>query len=140
MTYSISPIILGKTSNTVHDVVIEDVDLENLKIAKQSKVKINLIKFPRNCLDVLAQQIYGIAIQEIIHINELFKLIKGSYCYNNLTRKDFNEVLKYLAGEYTSLEDRHIYAKIWHDKETGMIGKRGRLARVLYMTNIGTKP
>ncbi len=45
-----------------------------------------------------------------------------------------------MAGKYISLEDRHIYAKIWHDEETGMIGRRGKLARVLYMTNIGTIP
>ena len=50
------------------------------------------------------------------------------------------EIIDYLAGKYISLEDRHIYAKIWHDEETGMIGKRGKLARVLYMTNIGTIP
>lgn len=38
------------------------------------------------------------------------------------------------------MEDRHVYAKIWFDPETGMISKRGKLARVLYMTNIGTIP
>ena len=39
-----------------------------------------------------------------------------------------------------TLEDRYVYAKIWYDKETKMIGKRGKLARVIYMTNIGTIP
>ncbi|MBS3153254.1 hypothetical protein J4426_01695, partial [Candidatus Woesearchaeota archaeon] len=50
------------------------------------------------------------------------------------------EVLDYLSGEYTKLEDRYVYAKIWYDKETGMIGKRSRLARMIYMTNVGTIP
>ncbi|MCH8329331.1 MAG: ATP-dependent helicase [Nanoarchaeota archaeon] len=139
---------IGRSGHRLHDVtkgriiVLGRDDLIECSVILKSAIekKIDKIHIPTNALDVLAQQIYGIAIQEIIHINELFKLIKGSYCYNSLTRKDFNEVLKYLAGEYTSLEDRHIYAKIWHDKETGMIGKRGRLARVLYMTNIGTIP
>ena len=45
-----------------------------------------------------------------------------------------------MAGEYSSLEDRYIYAKIWIDKEENMLGKRGRLARVIYATNIGTIP
>jgi ATP-dependent Lhr-like helicase len=49
-------------------------------------------------------------------------------------------VIDYLSGKYISLEDRYIYAKIWYDEDTGMIGKKGRLARVLYMTNIGTIP
>ncbi|MEK6904684.1 MAG: ATP-dependent helicase, partial [Nanoarchaeota archaeon] len=33
-----------------------------------------------------------------------------------------------------------IYAKIWLDEETGELGKRGKIARVIYMTNIGTIP
>ena len=70
----------------------------------------------------------------------MFDLIKNSYCYHNLDKKDFDEIIDYLAGKYSSLEDRHIYAKIWHDEETGMIGRRGKMARVLYMTNIGTIP
>jgi len=74
------------------------------------------------------------------YIEELFNLIKKSYCYINLSKKDFKEVIEYLAGRYISLEDRHIYAKIWYDEETGMIGRKGKLARVLYMTNIGTIP
>ncbi|MCH7561033.1 MAG: hypothetical protein IIC67_06670 [Thaumarchaeota archaeon] len=31
-------------------------------------------------------------------------------------------------------------AKIWYDEETHQIGKRGKLARVIYMTNLGTIP
>ena len=102
--------------------------------------KIDRIHIPTNCLDVLAQHIYGIAISDKIHIKDLYKLITSAYPYKNLDHKDFNEILDYLSGQYISLEDRYIYAKIWHDTETGMIGKRGKLSRVLYMTNIGTIP
>jgi ATP-dependent Lhr-like helicase len=101
---------------------------------------IDRIHIPENCLDVLAQQIYGIAISDQIHINSLLKLIKRSYCYRNLSREDFDEVIKYLTGFYNTLEDRNVYAKIWHDEETGMIGKKGKLARLIYMTNVGTIP
>jgi ATP-dependent Lhr-like helicase len=52
---------------------------------------------------------------------------------------DFLGVLSYLAGEY-ALEHQHVYGKIWYDPETKQIGKRGRLARVIYMTNTGTIP
>ena len=102
--------------------------------------KIDKIHIPTNCLDVLAQQIYGIAISERIHIEDLYNLIKRSYCYKDLKRQDFIEVIEYLDGSFNSLEDRHVYAKIWYDEETGMIGKKGKLARVIYMTNIGTIP
>ncbi len=102
--------------------------------------KIDRIHIPQNCLDVLAQQIYGIAISDQIHIDDLQKLIKRSYCYRDLSKEDFSEVIKYLSGFYNTLEDRHVYAKIWYDEETKMIGKKGKLARVIYMTNVGTIP
>jgi ATP-dependent Lhr-like helicase len=49
-------------------------------------------------------------------------------------------VIDYLAGKHVSLEDRNIYAKIWYNEETGMLGRRGRMGRVIYMTNVGTIP
>lgn len=109
-----------------------------LKAAKERKI--DRIQIPRNSLDVLAQHIYGIAINGIINIYELFQLIKNSYCYHDLQWDDFFELIKFLSGQYVSLEDRHVYARIWYDQETGNIGKRGRMARIIYMTNIGTIP
>ena len=101
--------------------------------------KIDKIHIPKNCLDVLAQQIMGMAIDQQWGVNELYKLIKQSYCYSELTIQDYDQILSYLAGEY-ALEDRHIYARIWYDRESGKIGRKGKLSRVIYMTNIGTIP
>jgi len=67
-------------------------------------------------------------------------MITKSYCYQNLEWKDFFEVIRYLAGEYVSLEERYVYARIWYDQESGNIGKKGKMARIIYMTNIGTIP
>ncbi|MBI1972985.1 ATP-dependent helicase [Candidatus Woesearchaeota archaeon] len=102
--------------------------------------KIDTLHIPENCLDVLAQQIYGMAIADRWQMKDLFKVIRRSYCYRTLSEQDFLEVVKYLAGEYASLEDRHIYAKIWYDEKTHEIGRRGKMGRVIYMTNIGTIP
>ena len=109
-----------------------------LKAAKERKI--DLVHIPRNALDVLAQQIFGIAINEATNVYSLFYLIKNSYCYHHLKWEDFFEVIKYLSGHYASLEERHVYARIWYDPETGNMGKKGKLARVMYMTNIGTIP
>jgi ATP-dependent helicase Lhr and Lhr-like helicase len=109
-----------------------------LKSAKEKKI--DRIHIPRNALDVLAQHIYGMAINEVINIYEMFHLIKGSYCYHDLDWKDFFEVIRFLAGAHVSLEERHVYARIWYDEKTGDIGKRGKMARIIYMTNIGTIP
>jgi len=65
------------------------------------------------------------------------KNIRGSYCYSSLSKEDFLDVVSYLSGDY-ALEHRHVYAKIWYDPEKKQIGKKGKMARVIYMTNIGT--
>jgi ATP-dependent Lhr-like helicase len=138
---------IGRAGHKLHDVakgrfVVMDRDdlIECVILAKEAiEKKIDRVKIPGNCLDVLSQQIYGMAIYKIWDMDEMFSLIKRSYCYKNLKREDFLAVLSYLAGEY-ELEARNVYAKIWYDKESKQIGKRGRLARVIYMTNIGTIP
>jgi ATP-dependent helicase Lhr and Lhr-like helicase len=109
-----------------------------LKSAKERKI--DRVHIPQNALDVLAQHIFGIAINGVINIYEMFQLIKNCYCYHNIKWEDFIELIKFLSGEYVSLEERHVYARIWYDKETGDIGKRGKMARIIYMTNIGTIP
>ncbi|MBU0615863.1 MAG: ATP-dependent helicase [Nanoarchaeota archaeon] len=139
---------VGRSGHKLHDVtkgrliVMDRDDLVECGVLLKSAIdkRIDRIHIPTNCLDILSQQIIGIAIEEKIHVNELYKLIKQSYCYHNLSRQDFNDVVDYLAGKYISLEDRHVYGKIWYDEESGMIGRRGKLGRVIYMTNLGTIP
>jgi ATP-dependent Lhr-like helicase len=101
--------------------------------------KIDSADIPKNCLDVLAQQIYGMAITKIWNVDEMLRTIRKSYCYSTLTKEDFLDVVSYLAGDY-ALEHRHVYAKIWYDDKKKEIGKKGKLARVIYMTNLGTIP
>lgn len=137
----------GRAGHRLHEVsqgrfVILDRDdlIECSEILKESKEnKIDKIQIPRNCLDVLAQHIYGMAIEKKWHIADMLKVIRQSYCYHTLTGDDFYSVISYLAGEY-ELEARNVYAKIWYDSATGMIGKKGKLARVIYMTNVGVIP
>lgn len=139
---------VGRSGHRLHDdikgrlVVMDRDDLVECSMILKNAMehKIDTISIPNNCLDVLAQQIYGIAIENKQHIETVFDMIKRSYCYRNLERAEFDSVIDYLSGQYISLEQRSVYAKIWYDPDTKMIGKRGKLARVLYSTNIGTIP
>ncbi|MFO7872183.1 MAG: ATP-dependent helicase [Candidatus Undinarchaeales archaeon] len=139
---------VGRSGHQLHDkikgrfIVMDRDDLVECAVMLKDAVekKIDRIKIPKNALDVLSQQIYGIAIGNQQHIETVYDLVKRSYCYHDLEREEFMSVIDYLAGEYVSLEDRNVYAKIWHNKEKGLIGKRGRLARAIYSTNIGTIP
>ena len=138
----------GRSGHKLHSkvnariIVLDWDDLVECAVLLKSALekKIDKIHIPKNCLDVLAQQIDGFALEQNWQIDELFKVIQQCYCYHNLEKKEFMQVIDYLAGKYTSLEDRHIYAKIWHDEEKGAIGRKGKLGRVIYMTNIGTIP
>ena len=138
----------GRSGHRLHDVtkgriiVLDRDDLVECAVLLKEAVerKIDRIHIPRNALDVLAQHIYGIAIADRISINDLFRLVTRSYCYQDLSRKSFNDIIDYLSGKFAPLEDRNIYAKIWYDETTGMIGRRGKFARIIYMTNIGTIP
>ncbi len=138
----------GRSGHRLHDtvnariIVLDRDDLIECAVLLKSAIekRIDKIHIPRNCLDVLAQQIHGISLERIWNVKELFNLVRQSYCYNELEWKGFIEVIGYLSGKYISLEDRHIYAKIWYDEEAGEIGRKGKMSRVIYMTNIGTIP
>jgi ATP-dependent helicase Lhr and Lhr-like helicase len=138
---------IGRAGHKLHDhprgifVVMDRDDLVECGVLMKGIIerKIDTIQFPRNALDVLAQQIYGMAITKIWNADDMLTLIRRSYCYRDLSKEDFYSVVSYLAGDY-ALEHRHVYAKIWYDEKTHEIGKKGKLARVIYMTNIGTIP
>lgn len=138
---------IGRAGHKLHEnpkgrfVVLGRDDLVECGVLMKNMIekKIDEIRFPKNCLDVLSQQIYGMAIRKVWKFDEMLELVRRSYCYEKLSKEDFLDVLSYLSGEY-ALEHRHVYAKIWYDVERGEIGKRGMLARVIYMTNIGTIP
>ncbi len=139
---------IGRSGHRLHDkskgriIVVDRDDLVECSLILKNALegKIDRINIPQNCLDVLSQHIYGMAIEHQWNIQEAYHLIKNSYCYHKLSENDFVSVLSYLAGDYTSLEDRYVYAKIWVDYNEKKFGKRGKLARMLYSTNIGTIP
>ena len=137
---------IGRSGHKLHDVtrgrivVLDRDDLVECSVLLKSAIerKIDRIKIARNVLDVLVQHVFGMALEQVWDEKELFNVIRQSYCYQNLSWGDYQQVLSYLAGEYTSLEDRNVYAKIWRNE--GKIGKRGKLSRLIYMTNLGTIP
>ncbi len=137
---------LGRSGHRLHAtikgrvIVLDSDDLIECSVMVKNALerKMDKIHIPTNCLDVLAQQIDGMAIEKVWDLDELFSLIRESYCYSNLSQGDFNEIISYLAGEFADLQDRHVYAKIW--KNENKIGKKGKMGRIIYMTNIGTIP
>lgn len=139
---------VGRAGHSLHEtvkgriIVLDRDDLIECSVLLKNALekKIDRIHIPENALDVLAQVIHGMACIKIWDLEKLYKTITKSYCYKNLSREDFDEVINYLAGNYVSLEERYIFAKIWHDTETNEIGKKGKMSRIINLTNIGTIP
>ena len=110
---------------------------------------------PERAQDVAAQQVYGMAINGPRPESEVIGVLRRAYPYRAYTHEEWEQLARYLTADYEGLEDRNVYAKIWRDTNDPpsgehhyeaypvgepLIGKRGRLARVIYMTNIGTIP
>ncbi|WP_276271867.1 ATP-dependent helicase [Haloarcula litorea] len=110
---------------------------------------------PENAHDVATQHVYGIAINDVRPESEVKGILRRAYPYRNYGDEEWERLLRYMTADYPGMEDKNVYAKVWRDTndppdgeyhydeyDVGerLIGKRGRLARVIYMTNIGTIP
>jgi ATP-dependent Lhr-like helicase len=110
---------------------------------------------PENAQDVAAQQVYGMAINAVRPEAEVRAILERAYPYRSYGDADWEQLMRYLTADYDGLEERNVYAKVWRDANdppggeyhyeefepgTPLLGKRGRLARVIYMTNVGTIP
>ncbi len=114
---------------------------EMMRCAKEGEL--DRVRIPENCLDVLSQHIVGMGCNKKWKLDEAFETIRKSFTFRDLNREDYEKTLKYVAGEYASLEDQKVYGKIWIDTDDDnerVFGRRGKMTRVIYMTNIGTIP
>ena len=139
---------IGRSGHQLHEeakgriIVLDRDDMVECSVLLKAAIekKIDRVHIPLNALDVLAQQLFGMAIDKVWDAEELYRTVRKSHCYASLPRAEYEQVLDYLSGEYSSLEERSVYAKIWYDKAAGRLGRRGKLARLIYLTNVGTIP
>ncbi len=97
---------------------------------------IDRVDIPRNTLDVLSQTIVGMSLERRWDVNEAFELLRRSYPFHTLSKKDFTSVLEYLSSRNP---DIRVYAKIWYDKKENRFGRK-KGTRLIYFTNVGTIP
>jgi len=98
--------------------------------------KIDRVRIPKNSLDVLAQTLVGMSIEKRWSVDEAYALIRRSYCYHELSKDKFIQVLRYLGGHV--LGDT-VYSKLWFDEEDMVFGRK-RSSRMIYFMNMGTIP
>lgn len=124
----------GRIFATTRDELIECAAL----IAAIRKGDLERIEVPRNALDVLAQQIVAAAACETWDEEEMFALVRGTYSYRDLERKDYNALLAMLSEGITTVRGRSA-ALLHRDQVNGRIkGRRG--ARLIAITSGGAIP
>ncbi|NLX47022.1 MAG: ATP-dependent helicase [Euryarchaeota archaeon] len=97
---------------------------------------IDRVSIPENALDVLAQTLVGMSLERRWTVDEALGMVRGSYCYRNLSREELVQTLRYL-GSKDAFEG--VYSKLWYDPEEGVFGKK-KGARMIYFLNLGTIP
>ncbi|MGE0445569.1 MAG: DEAD/DEAH box helicase [Vicinamibacterales bacterium] len=96
-------------------------------------------RYPRNPLDVLAQQIVAIAGMDTWDVDDLFALVRRAAPYADLSRRMFEGVLDMLSGRYPSDEFAELRPRVtWDRVHQTIAGREG--ARRVAIANAGTIP
>ncbi len=100
--------------------------------------RLDAIPIPEAPLDVLAQQIVAETSAREWSTDELFALCRRAYPYRSLSRRQFDETLRYLSEGLTSTSGRTL-ALLHHDQVNGRLRGR-RNARLTAISNAGAIP
>lgn len=101
--------------------------------------QVESVHYPRNPLDVLAQQIVAMVALEDWTVDSLFDLVRSAAPYAALTRSIFESVLDMLSGRYPSDEFAELRPRLTWDRIAHKLTTRQGSQRVAII-NGGTIP
>jgi ATP-dependent Lhr-like helicase len=96
-------------------------------------------RYPRNPLDILAQQIVAMTSMDAWDVDDLFATIRGAAPFAELSRTVFEGVLDMLSGRYPSDEFAELRPRVTWDRVGGVVSGREGAKRVA-IANGGTIP
>ena len=94
---------------------------------------------PRKCLDVLAQHLVSMAVEESYDIEEILELLPNAYNFRDVTREELLATLEMLAGDYEHELDRPARPRILYDRINGRV-EGDAYSRMLALNAGGTIP
>ncbi|MCI0661548.1 MAG: DEAD/DEAH box helicase, partial [Acidobacteria bacterium] len=100
--------------------------------------ELDRLVIPEKPLDILAQQIVAAVASEEWTEQGLFDLVRRAYPYRNLSREDFDRIIRMLAEGYTTRRGRRS-AYLHHDQVNHRLRAR-RGARLTALTSGGAIP
>ena len=96
-------------------------------------------RYPRNPLDIVAQQVVAMASMDEWDVDELYAVVRRAAPFAELSRSVFEGVLDMLSGRYPSDEFAELRPRITWNRSTGRIAGR-ESARHVAVINGGTIP
>ncbi|AXG06958.1 ATP-dependent helicase [Haloplanus rubicundus] len=149
--HQVGQVVEGRVIALDRDDLVESA----VMVRKAESGFVDRVFVPENAYDVAAQHVYGMAINAVRRESTVRETLRRAYPYRDFSDARFETLFRYLTADYEGLEERNVYAKIWRDTNDPpdgdhhypdftvgepLIGKRGRLARMIYLTNVGTIP
>ncbi len=107
--------------------------------ARMAEGRVEETTYPRNPLDVLAQQIVAIVASEPHRVEDLYRLVRRAAPFAELPRASFEGVLDMLSGRYPSDEFAELRPRVTWDRVGGEVRAREGARRVA-VVNAGTIP
>ena len=101
--------------------------------------KVESSRYPRNPLDVLAQQLVAMGSMERWSVDELYDTVRSAAPYAELSRPIFDGVLDMLSGRYPSDDFAELRPRLTWDRVNGTVMARQGAKRVA-IANAGTIP
>ncbi|CAN5422893.1 hypothetical protein BH18ACT1_BH18ACT1_10290 [soil metagenome] len=96
-------------------------------------------RYPRNAIDVLAQQVVAMCALDEWRVEDLTALVRRAAGYAELTDDAMTAVLDLLSGRYPSEEFAELRPRIVWDRVQGLVRGRSGAQRIA-VTNAGTIP
>ncbi len=107
------------------------------KVLKEGKIE--PLKPPIMCLDVLAQHLVSMATDDGYHVDEVMEILPRTYTFRNVTKEDVKAVLKMLAGDYEHDRNIPVRPRILYDRiHDTVLGDA--YSRMLSISAAGTIP
>ncbi|MGQ0733545.1 MAG: Lhr family helicase [Acidobacteriota bacterium] len=101
--------------------------------------QVEISRYPRNPLDVLAQQIVAMVAMEPWKTHDLFDSVRGAAPFSDLGRSRFDDVLDMLSGRYPSDEFAELRPRVTWDRIAERVSAREG-AKQVAIANAGTIP
>ena len=94
---------------------------------------------PENCLDVLAQHLVSMAVQDEYTVDDALRILHGCWTYRDAAREDVCACLKMLAGDYEHEQDRPVRPRVLYDRLHGRVRGDAYTSMLAYSAS-GTIP